>query len=140
MAITEEQVREALKPIEDPELHLGIVDLGLIYGVDVNPVSNRIYVANLRSDTVSVIDGSSNTVTTTIAVRFTVGMSAIVVTLVAGGTATSTMTVFTFSGTLPGSYTITVNGTSGTLSHSVIVSLIVISTISGGGGGHYMLV
>jgi len=37
MAITEEQVREAIKPVEDPELHLGIVDLGLIYGVDVNP-------------------------------------------------------------------------------------------------------
>jgi metal-sulfur cluster biosynthetic enzyme len=37
MALTEEQVREVLKPIEDPELHLGIVDLGLIYGVDVNP-------------------------------------------------------------------------------------------------------
>ena len=35
--LTEEQVKEALKPIEDPELHLGIVDLGLIYGVDVNP-------------------------------------------------------------------------------------------------------
>ena len=38
MAITEEQVREALKSIEDPELHLGIVDLGLIYGVDINPL------------------------------------------------------------------------------------------------------
>ncbi len=37
MALTEEQVREALKPIEDPELHLGIVDLGLIYGADINP-------------------------------------------------------------------------------------------------------
>ena len=37
MAITEEQVRDALKPLEDPELHLGIVDLGLIYGVDINP-------------------------------------------------------------------------------------------------------
>ena len=37
MAISEEQVMTALKPIEDPELHLGIVDLGLIYGVDVNP-------------------------------------------------------------------------------------------------------
>ena len=35
--LTEEQVREALQPIEDPELHLGIVDLGLIYGVEVNP-------------------------------------------------------------------------------------------------------
>jgi len=37
MAVTEEQVMHALKPIEDPELHLGIVDLGLIYGVDVSP-------------------------------------------------------------------------------------------------------
>ncbi len=37
MAVTEQQVMESLKPIEDPELHLGIVDLGLIYGVDVNP-------------------------------------------------------------------------------------------------------
>ena len=37
MALTEEQVFAALKPIEDPELHLGIVDLGLIYGVDINP-------------------------------------------------------------------------------------------------------
>ncbi len=37
MALTEQQVYDALKPIEDPELHLGIVDLGLIYGVDINP-------------------------------------------------------------------------------------------------------
>jgi metal-sulfur cluster biosynthetic enzyme len=37
MPLTEEQVRDAIKPIEDPELHLGIVDLGLIYGIDINP-------------------------------------------------------------------------------------------------------
>ena len=37
MALTEQQVFESLKPIEDPELHLGIVDLGLIYGVEINP-------------------------------------------------------------------------------------------------------
>jgi metal-sulfur cluster biosynthetic enzyme len=30
---TQQEVFEALKPIEDPELHLSIVDLGLIYGV-----------------------------------------------------------------------------------------------------------
>jgi len=37
MALTEQQVMDAIKPIEDPELHLGIVDLGLIYGVDISP-------------------------------------------------------------------------------------------------------
>ncbi|MBI3996919.1 MAG: metal-sulfur cluster assembly factor [Candidatus Omnitrophica bacterium] len=37
MAVTEDQVMTALKPIEDPELHLGLVDLGLIYGVDIYP-------------------------------------------------------------------------------------------------------
>lgn len=33
---TPELIMEALTPIEDPELRLGIVDLGLIYDVDVD--------------------------------------------------------------------------------------------------------
>ena len=32
---TEEQVREALKIVKDPEIPVNVVDLGLIYGVDV---------------------------------------------------------------------------------------------------------
>ena len=35
MLINDDIVMEALKEVQDPELHLGIVDLGLIYGVDV---------------------------------------------------------------------------------------------------------
>ncbi len=31
--LTREQVMEALKPIQDPEIRIGIVDLGLIYDV-----------------------------------------------------------------------------------------------------------
>ena len=37
MALTEEQVMDAVKPVQDPELHLGIVELGLIYGIDIQP-------------------------------------------------------------------------------------------------------
>jgi len=33
--VTEEQVMEALKTVDDPELMLPLVELGLIYGVDV---------------------------------------------------------------------------------------------------------
>lgn len=32
---TKEQIYEALKPVQDPEIHIGIVDLGLIYDVMV---------------------------------------------------------------------------------------------------------
>lgn len=33
---SKEQVIEVLKPIHDPEIRIGIVDLGLIYDVDVS--------------------------------------------------------------------------------------------------------
>lgn len=33
---TKEEIMKALHPIEDPELHVSIVELGLIYGVEVN--------------------------------------------------------------------------------------------------------
>ena len=32
---TQEEVRDALREVQDPELHIGVVDLGLIYGVEV---------------------------------------------------------------------------------------------------------
>ncbi len=38
---TSDQVREALKEVEDPELHMGIIDLGLIYGIDVEGPQNE---------------------------------------------------------------------------------------------------
>jgi metal-sulfur cluster biosynthetic enzyme len=33
---TAEELREALKVVQDPELHMGIVDLGLVYNVDID--------------------------------------------------------------------------------------------------------
>jgi FeS assembly SUF system protein len=35
--ITEEQVYDALKEVHDPEIPVNIVDLGLIYGVKIDP-------------------------------------------------------------------------------------------------------
>lgn len=37
MAFDDEAVREALRAVEDPEAAMNIVDLGLVYGVDVHP-------------------------------------------------------------------------------------------------------
>lgn len=40
MPLTEDDVREALCYVEDPELHVNIVDLGLIYGIEVDSQNN----------------------------------------------------------------------------------------------------
>jgi metal-sulfur cluster biosynthetic enzyme len=42
--MTPERVLEALHPIQDPEILISIVDLGLIYGVDVNEAGNHVTV------------------------------------------------------------------------------------------------
>jgi metal-sulfur cluster biosynthetic enzyme len=36
-ALTPESVRDALRPIEDPEIGFSLVDLGLIRAIDVSP-------------------------------------------------------------------------------------------------------
>ena len=41
MAIDEDHVREQLKKVIDPELFVNIVDLGLIYEVDIGEAKGR---------------------------------------------------------------------------------------------------
>ena len=40
--MTEEEAREALKLVEDPEAGMNIVDLGLVYEIDVAPEAVRV--------------------------------------------------------------------------------------------------
>ena len=42
MAISEESVREALKQVVDPELFVNVVDLGLIYLVELKETGDKI--------------------------------------------------------------------------------------------------
>ena len=42
--LTPEHVLKALKPIQDPEIYLSIVDLGLIYGVDVAADGSKVVI------------------------------------------------------------------------------------------------
>ena len=37
-------VLEALKPVVDPEIHVGVVDLGLVYGVDIEDSGRKLTV------------------------------------------------------------------------------------------------
>jgi len=41
--VTEEQVREALKQVVDPELFVNVVDLGLVYKIDIKD-NNEVHV------------------------------------------------------------------------------------------------
>jgi metal-sulfur cluster biosynthetic enzyme len=41
MAISEESVREALKQVIDPELFVNVIDLGLIYLVELQPAEDK---------------------------------------------------------------------------------------------------
>jgi metal-sulfur cluster biosynthetic enzyme len=38
---TVDQVREALKDVQDPEILMGILDLGLVYGIDIDGAENE---------------------------------------------------------------------------------------------------
>jgi metal-sulfur cluster biosynthetic enzyme len=45
MAIAEESILAALRQVRDPELMLNVVDLGLIYGIEVDEVEGK---SNIR--------------------------------------------------------------------------------------------
>ena len=50
MPLTEEQVREALKQVIDPELFVNIIDLGLVYTVTVAPAQGDSATTSVTGD------------------------------------------------------------------------------------------
>lgn len=48
MPVSEPEVRAVLKKIHDPEIHISIVDLGLVYGLDLKPLENDKVGVNVR--------------------------------------------------------------------------------------------
>ena len=54
--ITEDQVREELKKVIDPELFVNIVDLGLIYVVEIKPAAPK----SLASEAADTSQGSTS--------------------------------------------------------------------------------
>jgi metal-sulfur cluster biosynthetic enzyme len=46
---TEDEIREAMKQVEDPELGVNVVDLGLLYGVTISEHGNVILDMTLTS-------------------------------------------------------------------------------------------
>ena len=53
MPLTEEQIREALKQVIDPELFVNIIDLGLIYTVTVAPAQGDSTTTSVSGDGVT---------------------------------------------------------------------------------------
>ena len=43
--LTQDQVMEAMRPVSDPEIGMSIVDLGLIYGVDIEEEGKKVQVS-----------------------------------------------------------------------------------------------
>jgi metal-sulfur cluster biosynthetic enzyme len=47
--VSEDEVLEAMKDVVDPELGINVVDLGLVYGVNLDPSSNVVLDMTLTS-------------------------------------------------------------------------------------------
>jgi metal-sulfur cluster biosynthetic enzyme len=48
MPVTETQVWDVLKQIKDPEIHISLVELGLIYGAEIHPLEGDKAKVNVR--------------------------------------------------------------------------------------------
>src|SRR5438034_369939 len=110
-----------VNPVPKPDFSIGPsgVNIGLAQGASTfQPIS------------LTSLGGFTGTVSLTDSVSpsgLTLGLSPSSVTLTSGGNASSTLIISTTSSTPPGSYSIAITGTSGSISHSITVSATVFS-------------
>jgi hypothetical protein len=107
----------------------GAQDFGVSnYGISASPTSLNISVGSSSTSTLTLgsqygFSGTVNLAATVSPIGPTATLSPASVALSSGGSATSTLIVATTSSTPAGSYTVTVNGTSGTRWHAVSVTV-----------------
>jgi subtilase family serine protease len=102
------------------------------FSVSASPSSLTIKVGALGSSTITAtsFNGFSGTVSLTAnaPVNWIASLNPTPLTVSSGGSASSTLSITVPSGTTPGSYTVVVTGTSGSLTHSTTVTVTVLTT------------
>jgi hypothetical protein len=107
------------------------------FSVSLNPTSGSVVQGSGTTSTVTVslVSGTSQTVSLSISTPSVTGLTATVNPTSGTPTYTSTLSISTTTSTPAGSYTITVTGTSGALTHSATYSLTVTAPGTGGDFG-----
>jgi hypothetical protein len=120
--------RAAVSGVQVQNVEFANVTLGTPdFSISASPASQSIGTGSSTSYTVTVapINGFTGTVALSVSGLPTGATGTFSPTSITGGSGTSTLNVTTSSSTAVGTYTLTIKGTSGTLSHTTTVTLVI---------------